>query len=217
MRLILLGPPGAGKGTQAAKIEKKFNLSHVSTGDIFRNNIKEKTELGKKVEGILKKGGLVSDDITIDLVKDKFNREGFDDFLLDGFPRNLVQAKALDEFLDENNVEIDCVVNINVLPEILIERVSGRRVCLDCGATYHVETNPPKVEGICDVCGNTLHQREDDKEETVKERISIYESQTAPLIDYYNKQNKLIDIDGAQGVDEVYREIERKLNDLKID
>lgn len=203
MRLIIMGPPGAGKGTQAAKIVDEFNIVHISTGDIFRQNIKDETELGQQVKDILDKGQLVPDDITIQMVKNRLEEEDVKKgFLLDGFPRSLPQAKALDEILEEQGIKLDRVLNIDVDPEILVDRISGRRVC-SCGASFHIEANPPKKEGICDECGGELIQRADDNEETVKDRINVYETQTAPLIDYYEKQDLVFTVDGSQGIDEI--------------
>ncbi len=213
MKAVLLGPPGAGKGTQATKIQEKFDVSHISTGDIFRSNIKNETDLGKKVKEILAKGQLVKDDVTIDLVKDALKND-VDNFLLDGFPRNLVQAEALDEFLKNYDRELDCVLNLDVDKELLIGRISGRRVCPKCGASYNIENNPPKEDGICDICGSEIVQREDDTEEAVRDRIDIYETQTAPLIDYYTNTGKIINIDGSVGVKEVFEQIERALDEF---
>lgn len=203
MRLIIMGPPGAGKGTQAAKIVDEFDIVHISTGDIFRQNIKDQTELGQQVQDILDKGQLVPDDITIQMVKNRLEEEDVQKgFLLDGFPRSLPQAEALDEILKEQGIELDRVLNIDVDPSILVDRISGRRVC-SCGASFHIVANPPKEEDICDECGGELIQRADDNEETVKDRINVYETQTAPLIDYYEKKNLVFTVDGSQGIDEI--------------
>lgn len=212
MILILLGPPGAGKGSQANKLIKEFNLTHISTGDIFRKNIKEETELGLKVKEIIKAGSLVSDELTNELVFDRLSNEGSDlNIMLDGYPRNINQAEALDKWLVENNHELTSVVYIDASIETLIERISGRRVCKDCGATYHATNFPPKVEGVCDVCGGELFQRPDDNEETAKQRIEIYEEQTSPLIEYYSKLGKLSKFDGNKDVEEVYVDIKNSL------
>ncbi len=208
MKLVILGPPGAGKGTQAEYIVEKYNIPHISTGDIFRENIKNNTELGKKAKSYMDKGLLVPDDLVIALVEDRLNKDDAKEgFLLDGFPRTVAQAVSLDSILDQNDDKLTKVINISVDPEILIERAVGRRVCKTCGMTYHVKFNPPKEEGICDKDGTKLIQRDDDTEETVKTRISVYFDQTAPLIDYYRAQNLLIDIDGAKDIDKVFDDI----------
>ena len=208
MKLVILGPPGAGKGTQAEYIVDKYNIPHISTGDIFRENIKNNTELGKKAKSYMDKGLLVPDELVIALVEDRLNKDDAKDgFLLDGFPRTVAQAVSLDSILDRNNERLTKVINISVDPEILIERAVGRRVCKTCGMTYHVKYNPQKEDGICDKDGTKLIQRDDDTEETVKTRISVYFDQTAPLIDYYRAQNLLIDIDGAKDIDKVFEDI----------
>ena len=208
MKLVILGPPGAGKGTQAEYIVKRYNIPHISTGDIFRENIKNNTELGKEAKSYMDKGLLVPDDLVIALVEDRLNKDDAKEgFLLDGFPRTVAQAVSLDSILDKNDDKLTKVINISVDPEILIERAVGRRVCKTCGMTYHVKFNPPKEEGICDKDGTKLIQRDDDTEETVKTRISVYFDQTAPLIDYYRAQNLLIDIDGAKDIDKVFDDI----------
>lgn len=213
MKLVILGPPGAGKGTQAEYIVERYNIPHISTGDIFRENIKNNTELGKEAKSYMDKGLLVPDDLVIALVEDRLNKaDAKEGFLLDGFPRTVAQAVSLDSILDKNNDKLTKVINISVDPEILIERAVGRRVCKTCGMTYHVKFNPPKEEGICDKDGTKLIQRDDDTEETVKTRISVYFDQTAPLIDYYRAQNLLVDIDGAKDIDKVFEDI---VNGLK--
>ena len=208
MKLVILGPPGAGKGTQAEYIVERYNIPHISTGDIFRENIKNNTELGKEAKSYMDKGLLVPDDLVIALVEDRLNKDDAKEgFLLDGFPRTVAQAVSLDSILDKNDDKLTKVINISVDPEILIERAVGRRVCKTCGMTYHVKFNPPKEEGICDKDGTKLIQRDDDTVETVKTRISVYFDQTAPLIDYYRAQNLLVDIDGAKDIDKVFEDI----------
>ena len=212
MRLILLGPPGAGKGTQAESIVKKYGVEHISTGDIFRSNIKKETELGKKVKSYLSQGELVPDELTIDLVWDRLDQEDVKEgFLLDGFPRTIPQAEALEKGLEERGLKLDHVINIDVDKDVLVKRLSGRRTCLNCGATYHVDVNPPKVEGVCDKCGGEVVQREDDKEETVKNRINVYEAQTAPLIDFYSERGLVFSVDGSLSISDVFKEIEKEL------
>lgn len=208
MRIILLGPPGAGKGTQAAGIVEKYNIPHISTGDIFRKNIKEGTELGKKAKEYMDQGLLVPDELTVGLVTGRISQDDCKNgFMLDGFPRNVSQAKFLDVYLDETNILLDKVVNIEVDKNILVERAVGRRICKSCGATYHVEFNPPKVEGICDVCGGELYQRADDTEETVSKRIQVYLDETRPLVDYYSEKGIISNINGQQSIEKVFEDI----------
>lgn len=208
MRLVLLGPPGAGKGTQASAIVKKYNIPHISTGDIFRENIKQGTELGKKAKEYIDKGLLVPDDIVVSIVKDRILEEDCKKgFLLDGFPRTLNQGEALDDELSQMNLKLDKVININVEKEVLIERTIGRRICKDCGATYHIKFNPPVKEGICDNCGGKLYQRDDDTQETVEKRIEVYQKQTKPLIDYYTKKGLILNVDGTKKISEIFDEI----------
>ncbi|PAB58194.1 adenylate kinase [Anaeromicrobium sediminis] len=212
MRLILLGPPGAGKGTQAAGIVEKYNVPHISTGDIFRKNIKEKTDLGVKAKEYIDKGLLVPDEIVVAIVKDRLEeadcKEGF---LLDGFPRTVNQAGALDEALTNMEVSLNKVVNINVDKEVLVGRAVGRRICKECGATFHIEFNPSKEEGVCDKCGGALYQRADDTAETVSKRIEVYINETQPLIDYYKDKGILVTIDGQQDINKVFDDIVKAL------
>lgn len=208
MRLILLGPPGAGKGTQAVKITQKYDVPHISTGDIFRKNIKEGTQLGKKAKEYMDKGLLVPDELVVAIVEDRLKEDDCKDgFLLDGFPRTVIQAECLDKVLDNMNTSLDRVINIKVDKGILVGRAVGRRICKDCGAAYHVEFNKSKVEGVCNVCGGELYQRNDDNEETVSKRIEVYLNETSPLIDYYSTKNLLADIDGEKHIDTVFEDI----------
>nr|WP_298568112.1 adenylate kinase [uncultured Mogibacterium sp.] len=205
LRAVLLGPPGAGKGTQAVRLVEKYEIPHISTGDIFRKNIKEGTELGKKAQEYMNAGALVPDELVVDLVKDRLQQDDCKNgFLLDGFPRTIFQAEKLDEFLSESNQKMDIVINLKVEKEALIKRLTGRRVCKDCGASYHIVNIPPKKEGVCDICGGELIQRKDDNIETVENRINVYEDQTAPLIGYYKEAGSLVDFDGEASLDEVF-------------
>lgn len=205
LRAVLLGPPGAGKGTQAVRLVEKYEIPHISTGDIFRKNIKEGTELGKKAQEYMNAGALVPDELVVDLVKDRLQQDDCKNgFLLDGFPRTIFQAEKLDEFLSESNQKMDIVINLKVEKEALIKRLTGRRVCKDCGASYHIVNVPPKKEGVCDICGGELIQRKDDNIETVENRINVYEDQTAPLIRYYKEAGSLVDFDGEASLDEVF-------------
>ena len=205
MKIIMLGAPGAGKGTQAKKIADRYQIPHISTGDIFRANIKEGTELGKKAKSYMDQGLLVPDELTLELIMDRFqNPDCANGYVLDGFPRTIPQAEALTAALEKNGDSIDYAINVEVPDENIITRMSGRRACLACGATYHVVYAPTKEEGVCDRCGEKLVLRDDDKPETVKKRLDVYHSQTQPLIDYYTKQGKLAEVDGTQSVDAVF-------------
>lgn len=204
-RLVLLGPPGAGKGTQAVKISAKYEIPHISTGDIFRKNIKEGTPLGKKAKEYMDRGELVPDDLVIDLVEDRLTWDDcHNGFMLDGFPRTIYQAEKFDAWLSERGEKLDVVLEIDVPEDVLLQRMIGRRVCRACGATYHVTGIPTKVEGICDKCGGEVYQRDDDKEETVLNRFKVYEEQTAPLIAYYEKAGNIARVDGTIGLDKVF-------------
>lgn len=204
MKIIMLGAPGAGKGTQAKMIAKKYEIPHISTGDIFRANIKEGTELGKKAKEYMDQGLLVPDELTVDLVVDRLQKEDCaNGFILDGFPRTISQAEAL----KNANQAIDFAIDVNVPDECIIDRMAGRRACVGCGATYHIKYNAPKTEGICDVCGKDLILRDDDKPETVQKRLSVYHDQTQPLIDYYKEAGNLRTVDGTQNMDDVFAAI----------
>lgn len=214
LRTVLLGPPGAGKGTQAVKIVEKYNVPHISTGDIFRENIKNGTELGKKAQEYMNKGELVPDDLVIDLATSRLLEDDCKNgFLLDGFPRTVYQAEKLDEFLTAHGMKLDKVIDIEVEKEELITRLTGRRVCKQCGASFHVVNIPPKKEGICDICGGELFQRADDTVETVENRIEVYNEQTMPLVDYYKKADNIVTIDGALSLDTVFAEIVKAIGE----
>ena len=208
MKIIMLGAPGAGKGTQAKKIAAKYGIPHISTGDIFRANIKNNTELGQKAKTYMDKGELVSDELVVDLIMDRFKEaDCANGYVLDGFPRTIPQAEALDKALKAQGEAVDFAINVEVPDENIINRMSGRRACVGCGATYHIEFNPTKVEGVCDACGEKLILRDDDKPETVKNRLSVYHEQTQPLIDYYAKADVLAEVDGTQDMEKVFSDI----------
>lgn len=214
LRTVLLGPPGAGKGTQAVRIVEKYDIPHISTGDIFRENIKNGTELGKKAQEYMNKGELVPDDLVIDLATSRLLEDDCKNgFLLDGFPRTVYQAEKLDEFLEAHDMKLDKVIDIEVEKEELITRLTGRRVCKKCGASYHVVNIPPKKEGICDICGGELFQRDDDTVETVENRIGVYNEQTMPLVDYYKKADNIVTIDGALPLETVFAEIVKSIGE----
>lgn len=205
MKIVLLGPPGAGKGTQAKSISNKYSIPHISTGDIFRKHISEMTPLGIEAKKSIDKGQLVSDKLTIDIVEQRLKMDDCKKgFLLDGFPRTVVQAEALEKFLQEDGDKLDTALLIQVPKEFIIERMIGRRVCLSCGASYHTKFNPPYMEGKCNVCGSEIIQRKDDIEETVRERLDIYDSETQPLIDYYKNKNMLAVVDGTNAINDVF-------------
>ena len=208
MKIIMLGAPGAGKGTQAKMIAEKFGIPHISTGDIFRANIKNGTELGKKAKEYMDQGQLVPDELTVQILLDRVaEADCKDGYVLDGFPRTIPQADVLDKELTKLGDQVDFAINVDVPDENIIRRMSGRRACLKCGATYHIEHIPPKKEGICDTCGSELVQRDDDKPETVKNRLSVYHEQTQPLIEYYTEKNILKTVDGTRDMQEVFGDI----------
>lgn len=208
MKIIMLGAPGAGKGTQAKKLAAKYNIPHISTGDIFRANIKNNTELGNKAKVYMDQGLLVPDELVVDLVVDRFkNPDCANGYVLDGFPRTIPQAEALDKALANNQDAIEYAIDVDVPDEVIIDRMAGRRACLNCGATYHTITIPPKKEGICDTCDSSLVLREDDKPETVKKRLTVYHEQTQPLIEYYSGKGILKSVDGTKIMDEAFEEV----------
>lgn len=212
MYILLMGPPGAGKGTQAEKLIAEYNIPHISTGDMFRAAVKQGTELGKEAKKYMDAGGLVPDSVTIGIVREGLaNPECANGFILDGFPRTGEQAVALDGILKDLGIKMTGVVNIVVPDAELVGRVTGRRICKACGATYHVSFNPTKEEGVCDKCGGALYQRDDDKEETVKNRLNAYHSQTVPLIEYYKEQGVYHEIDGLQAIEKVYADVKDSL------
>lgn len=205
MKIIMLGAPGAGKGTQAKKLAAKYNIPHISTGDIFRANIKEGTELGTKAKGYMDQGLLVPDELVIDLVVDRLTWEDAEEgYVLDGFPRSIPQAEALTGALAAKGEKIDYAIDIEIPDQNIIDRMGGRRACVGCGATYHIVNIPPKKEGICDVCGEKLILRDDDKPETVKKRLDVYHEQTQPLIDYYKNEGVLKPVDGTLSMDDCF-------------
>jgi len=208
----MLGAPGAGKGTHALLLSKEYNIPQISTGDILRSHIKNETDLGKKAKKYMDKGLLVPDELVVEIVKKRIQEEDCKEgFILDGFPRTIPQAEALDKALEELAIALDKVVNIDVPDEVIIKRMAGRRVCSNCGASYHIENKKPLKENICDECGSELKQREDDKEETVRKRLQVYEEQTKPLIEYYEKRGILLTIEGDGSVEEIGNKIKNTL------
>ncbi len=215
MRIVLLGPPGAGKGTQAASIAEVYGIPHISTGDIFRANIKGETELGKLAKSFIDAGKLVPDDVTIAIVEDRLKqKDAAKGFLMDGFPRTIPQAEKFDAMLSQAGTKLDVVINIYCPDEVIVRRMSGRRMC-SCGRTYHVTGSPPKVEGRCDACGSALFIREDDKAETVMTRLKTYHEQTSPLVDYYRDKGLLVDVDGEKSIPETFEDVRKILDSLK--
>ena len=203
-----MGPPGAGKGTQAAKLVERYELPHVSTGDIFRGALQERTPLGLEAKRYMDVGALVPDQVTVGITRERLAKSDcIGGFILDGFPRTLQQAQALDQMLAKMGIRLNRVVNIVVADDELIPRLTGRRICQSCGSTFHIVFRPPAVPEVCDRCGGELYQRDDDKEETVRERLEVYHRQTQPLIEYYSERNVYIEIKGAQSTDAVFRDI----------
>ncbi|MDE7095717.1 MAG: adenylate kinase [Anaeroplasmataceae bacterium] len=212
MKLLIMGRPGAGKGTQAANIKEYYHIPHISTGDMFRAAIKNQTKLGLTAKEYMDKGALVPDEVTIGIVQERLLEDDCKKgFLLDGFPRTIAQAESLESFLKENGIVLDAVLDVDVPAEILVRRMVGRRVCKGCGATFHVEFNAPKQEGICDVCGTKLIQRNDDTLETAQNRLNVYDKQTAPLLQFYKERNLLKTVDGNQALDKVFEDIKAVL------
>lgn len=214
MKLVLLGAPGAGKGTHAKRLADKYGIPHISTGDIFRANLKNGTELGKKAKSYMDQGLLVPDELTVDLVLDRINQADCEKgYILDGFPRNLFQAEALTKALAEKNEEIDWAVHLMIDDSLIVDRMSARRVCSQCGASYSITVAPPKTEGICDRCGGPVVLRDDDKPETVLKRLGVYHEQTEPIVGYYRSLNKELQIDSTLSMDEVFAQIVERLGD----
>ncbi len=209
MNLVFLGPPGAGKGTQAKRLAQELSLKHISTGDILREAVKNETPLGKKAKEYMDRGELVPDDLIIALIEEVMPEGG--GVIFDGFPRTIAQAEALDEMLSRKGMEVDKVILFDVDDDVVVERLSGRRVCSKCGTVYHIKYNPPKNDEVCDVCGTKLVQRDDDKEEVVRNRLEVYRKQTAPLIEYYEGKGILIRLDASRDIEEVYQELLRAL------
>lgn len=215
MNLVLMGLPGAGKGTQAERIVEKYNIPHISTGDMFRAAIKEGTELGMKAKSFMDQGALVPDEVTIGIVKERLGKDDCKQgFLLDGFPRTVPQAEALEVLLTELDRQIHYVINIDVDTSKLMERLTGRRICKSCGATYHMVFNPPAEEGVCDKCGGELYQRSDDNAETVGNRLEVNIKQTQPLLDFYSEKGYLENINGDQDIEDVFKDLDRLLGGL---
>lgn len=216
MNLILLGPPGAGKGTQAKRIVEKYGIPQISTGDMFREAVAKGTELGKKAKEYMDRGELVPDEIVIGIVRERLSQPDCErGFILDGFPRTINQAEALDEMLDDMGRRIDAVINIVVPDEEILKRIVYRRICKECGAVYNLIFNPPKQDGVCDKCGGELYQRDDDREETVKERLRVYKEQTEPLVRYYSQKGIIHDIDGTKDIEDVWKQIESVLEKIR--
>ncbi len=216
MKIVLLGAPGAGKGTQALSICNYYQIPHISTGDIFRKNISEGTPLGKTAKGYMDKGQLVPDQLTLDLIEDRLDDEDCKNgYLLDGYPRTVVQAEFLEKLLLKKETGLDCALLIDVSRDSIMERMTGRRVCTSCGATYHLKYNPPAREGVCDICGNGLIQREDDKEATVRDRLDIYDEQTRPLVDFYGERSILKSVNGNQAINKIFNDIVSLLSEVE--
>ncbi len=217
MRIVLLGGPGVGKGTQAQKLSNEYKVAHISTGDILRQAIKDGTEMGLMAKTYMDKGALVPDDVVIGIIKDRLAQPDAKlGFILDGFPRTVPQAQALDELTSNMDMPLDAVINIKADADVIVQRLSGRRTCKDCQTVYHILYSPTKKEGICDRCGGQLYQRDDDKEETIRKRLDVYEKQTSPLLEYYHGSGKLMEVDGNVPIDEVYENIIKTLRKANI-
>jgi len=215
MKILFMGPPGAGKGTQAGKIVSTYKIPHISTGDMFRKAISEKTDLGVTAKAYLDAGNLVPDDVTVGIIKDRLSEDDCKNgFLLDGFPRTVSQAESLDGIMKSMNTEIDYVINIDVELNELKARLVGRRICKSCGATYHINFNPPKEDGVCDKCAGVLYQRKDDTEETVDSRLNVYVEQTKPLLSYYEKTGNLVNVNGLDEIDTVFSKIQNAIGGI---
>ena len=215
MNIVLFGPPGSGKGTQAQKLAEKYEIPHVSTGDILRENVKRQTALGLEAKKYMNQGELVPDEVLIGIIKDRLSQPDCDPgCILDGYPRTIPQAEALATILKELGKTLDVVINIEVPDEDVLKRISGRRMCA-CGASYHITFNPPKKEGMCDICGRSLYQREDDKETAVMNRLEVYKKQSEPLIEYYKQQGVLVTVDGTASIDEVFDQISTALDTVQ--
>jgi adenylate kinase len=218
MRIVLLGGPGAGKGTQAQNLAEEYTIAHIATGDILRQAIKDGTEMGIKAKSYMDKGLLVPDDVVVGIIKDRLAQDDVNSgFVLDGFPRTVPQAEALDVITKEINMPVDAVINIKTTPEVVVERLSGRRTCRDCQTVYHVLYSAPKMQGKCDRCEGELYQRDDDKEETIRKRLEVYEKQTFPLLEYYKTSAKLMEVCGDVPISEVFDSIKQALRKENID
>lgn len=218
MRIVLLGAPGAGKGTQAQSISNYYDIPHISTGDIFRKNIADGTRLGKTAKRYMDAGQLVPDQLTLDLIEDRLNRDDCKNgYLLDGYPRTVVQAEFLEELLETSAMRLDCALLIEVPREVILDRMTGRRMCPSCGASYHLRHNPPKKKDTCDICGNPLIQRTDDLAATVEERLDVYDEQTRPLISFYGERQILKSVDGTRAINQIFNDIVNVLGEVKPD
>ncbi|PKK39681.1 adenylate kinase [Clostridiaceae bacterium JG1575] len=216
MKIVLLGAPGAGKGTQAQSISNYYKIPHISTGDIFRRNIAEGTRLGKTAKRYMDSGQLVPDQLTLELIEDRLGQADCKDgYLLDGYPRTVVQGEFLEELLDEHGSHLDCALLIQVPRSVILERMTGRRVCPSCGASYHLKHNPPMKKDLCDICGCKIMQREDDKAETVEERLDVYDEQTSPLIRFYAERHILKAVDGTRAINQIFKDIVDVLSEVK--
>jgi adenylate kinase len=216
LRVVLLGAPGAGKGTQAKFLQEQYGACQISTGDILRKAVAEQTPLGKEASGYINRGALVPDDLIVNLVAERLKeKDCAQGFILDGFPRTIPQAQCLDEILKKMGIALNGVVSVQVPQKVIVERLAGRRTCKGCGALYHLAFDPPKVEGVCDRCGSGLYQRDDDREETIVARLKVYDTQTAPLVNYYRERSLLRNVDGVGTVDDIHSRMIQALGNLK--